>query len=98
MKIRYSPRSTRDLTTIHRYLFERTPSGCASVMAAIYSAIDHVRQASHAAEMTSMPGVRVKTVQHYRFRIFYRVIAADDVIEIVHIRHTSRRPWSEEGS
>ena len=96
MNVRYSPRSTRDLVTIHRYLFQRFPTGSANVMAAISTAIDHLRHAPHAAETTSMPGVRVKTVQRYNFRIFYRVLARDDVIEIVHIRHTSRRPWSEE--
>ncbi|MSP46800.1 MAG: type II toxin-antitoxin system RelE/ParE family toxin [Xanthobacteraceae bacterium] len=96
MKVRYSPRSTRDLATIHRYLFQRTPSGCANVMTALHAAVEHIRQAPHAAEMTSMPGVRVKTVQRYRFRVFYRVLATGDAIEIVHIRHTSRKTRSDE--
>ncbi|MCC6775195.1 MAG: hypothetical protein IT537_00930 [Hyphomicrobiales bacterium] len=28
--------------------------------------------------------------------VFYRVLAEEDVVEIVHVRHTSRRPWSGE--
>ncbi|MGY8632485.1 type II toxin-antitoxin system RelE/ParE family toxin [Bradyrhizobium sp. 14AA] len=34
--------------------------------------------------------IRVAAVVHYPFRIFYRV--SGDIIHIVHIRHTSRRP------
>ena len=95
MKVRYSPRSTRDLATIYQYLFERTPSGCANVMAAIEVAIEHIRYAPQAAERTGFPGIRAKTVQRYNFKIFYRVLEDDGTIEIVHVRHTSRRPWSE---
>jgi toxin ParE1/3/4 len=50
----------------------------------------------HAAEMTSLGDIRAKTVPRYRFRLFYRVVEDDDAIEIVHVRHTSRRPWSGE--
>ena len=94
MKVRYSPRSTRDLATIYQYLFERTPSGCANVMAAIDAAIEHIRHAPHAAERTNFTGIRAKTVQRYDFKIFYRLSKDRETIEIVHVRHTSRRPWS----
>ncbi len=35
--------------------------------------------------------IRVKVVRRYRYKIFYSV--SGDSIEIVHIRHTARRPW-----
>jgi plasmid stabilization system protein ParE len=35
-------------------------------------------------------------VRPYRFKIFYRVVEADNAIEIVHVRHTSRRAWVRE--
>jgi len=35
--------------------------------------------------------VRVVTLAHYPYRIFYRL--APDAVEILHIRHTSRTPW-----
>jgi plasmid stabilization system protein ParE len=41
---------------------------------------------------TDDPDVRVKFVIQYPYKIFYRI--RDDVVEIAHIRHTSRRPWS----
>jgi toxin ParE1/3/4 len=60
----------------------------------MYLAIEFIRRNPLAAEKTTIGNVRAKTVRKYRFKIFYRVLARDDTIEIVHIRHTSRRPWS----
>jgi plasmid stabilization system protein ParE len=63
-------------------------------MTAIYAAVEFIRRHPDAAELTRIPGVRGRIVRRYRFKIFYRVIAALDMIEIVHIRHSSRRPWA----
>jgi toxin ParE1/3/4 len=43
------------------------------------------------SEQTDDPTVRVKVVLGYRYKIFYRI--REYGIEIVHVRHTSRRPW-----
>jgi plasmid stabilization system protein ParE len=34
----------------------------------------------------------VKLVRRYRYRVFHRMVDSDTV-EILHVRHTSRRPW-----
>ena len=94
MKVRYSARAAADLATIHQYLSERSPTGAAKVMAAILAAVEFVRRHPHGAEKTNIPGVQGKVVKKYRFKVFYRV--GDDVIEIVHVRHTSRRAWQGE--
>jgi addiction module RelE/StbE family toxin len=96
MKIRYSPRATSDLELIHEYLAKRNPQGAVKVMTAIFAAIEFIRRFPDAAETTRIPDVRGKLVQRYRFKIFYRVLTSEDLIEIVHVRHTSRRPWGEE--
>jgi toxin ParE1/3/4 len=96
MKVRYSPRATRDLAAIHEYLSGRSPTGAANVMAAIFAAIEFFRRYPRGAEKTNIPGVHGKVVNKYRLRIFYRIIDDEDIIEIVHIRHTSRRPWQGE--
>jgi plasmid stabilization system protein ParE len=93
MTIRYSARATRDLEEIREYLNKRSPQGAISVLTAIYAAIEFIRRFPEAAEATLGVGIRAKIVAQYRFRIFYRVIAVDDAIEIIHIRHTSRRSW-----
>ena len=94
MKIRYSARATRDLAAIHEYLLKRSPTGATNVMAVMYAAIEFIRRYPAAAEMTRIPQVHAKIVRRYRFKIFYRVLAAEDTVEIIHVRHTSRRPWS----
>jgi plasmid stabilization system protein ParE len=96
MKVRYSRRATRDLASIHRYLSQRNPVGAANVLAAIYAAIEFIRRHWHRVPRTNMPGVHGKLVRKYRFKVFYRVIEDGVVIEIVHIRHTSRQQWTGE--
>ena len=98
MRIRYSRRATADLASIHEYLSQNSPSGAADVLAAAYAAIEFIRRNPHAAEMTTIEGVRGKNVQRYRFKVFYRVHERDDLIEVVHIRHTSRAPWLDKGN
>ena len=94
MIIRYSRRATRDLEAIHAYLVQRSPQGALNVLRAIYGSIEFIRRYPQAAGATSIPGIRVMIVRRYRFRIFYRVVEAESVAEIVHVRHTSRRPWA----
>ena len=65
-------------------------------MAAIFAAIEFIRRYPRGAEKTNIPGVHGKVVHKYRFKIFYRVIEDEDVTEIVHVRHTSRRSWQAE--
>jgi plasmid stabilization system protein ParE len=39
-----------------------------------------------------MPGIRVRIIGRYRYKIFY-ALAGDGAVEIIHIRHAARRPW-----
>jgi toxin ParE1/3/4 len=96
MNVRYSPRAAADLASIFDFLNRRSPSGATNVMTAVYAAIEFIRRNPQAAEATSFQGVRSKVVSRYRFKVFYRLAEGGDVIEIVHVRHTSRRPWSGE--
>jgi toxin ParE1/3/4 len=98
MIVRYSPRATRDLEAVYEYLSKRSPKGVVSVLTAIYAAVEFIRRHPEAAEVTSVPGVRAMIVRRYRFKIFYRVVETDSAIEIVHVRHTSRRSWLGEGN
>jgi toxin ParE1/3/4 len=96
MRIRYSPRAANDLADIHQYLSDRSPRGAAYVMAGIYAAVEFVRRNPQAAETTAIRGVRSKVVQKFSFKVFYRVAEGGDVVEIIHVRHTSRKPWTGE--
>jgi plasmid stabilization system protein ParE len=92
MKLVYSRRALTDLTEISTYY---TASASPAVAASIGQRLEDViariiRAPESAPKVSQRSGVRVVTVVRYPFRIFYRV--REDTIDILHIRHTSRRP------
>ena len=91
MRVRYTPRARRDIDQIYAYLCKRSPSGALNVSAAIYAGIQFIAGRPKASERTDDPNVRVKVVRRYQYKIFYKLIGG--TVEILHIRHTSRRPW-----
>lgn len=91
MRVRYTPEAFADRERIFEYLRERSPSGARNVMASIRDAVKLLRDQPYSGYKTDDPDVRVRFVIRYPYKIFYRV--RDDVVEIAHIRHTSRRPW-----
>ena len=94
MRVRYTPGAFADRERIFEYLRERSPSGARSVMASVRDAVMLLREQPYSGYKTDNPDVRVKFVIRYPYKIFYRVRGR--VIEIVHIRHTSRQPRTGE--
>jgi plasmid stabilization system protein ParE len=97
MRVVYSPRASRDLEQIGAYY--RTVAD-ATIATDIAERIEYViirlgRQPLSAPRVVGRPDVRVALVLRYPYKIFYRV--RSDNVEILHIRHTARRPWSEAG-
>ena len=90
MKVRFTRQAFRDRERIFAYIAERSPSGAAKVMNRIRSVIDRLALFPESGYPTNVEGVRLIFVGRYTYRIFYRV--RNDAIEILHIRHTSRRP------
>ncbi len=95
MRVRYTPEAFADREGIFAYLQERSPSGARNVMASIRDAVKLLREQPYSGYKTDDPDVRVKFVIRYPYKIFYRV--RGDIVEIAHIRHTSRRPWANSG-
>lgn len=92
MRVRYRARALADLDDIFRFLDQRSPTGARNVLHAIRRAIDEIAEHPLASPRTSDPDIRVKIIGRYRYKIFYGVVA-DELVEIVHIRHAARRPW-----
>jgi len=92
MKIIYSPRAARDLERIADYYATLADSTIArAVGGRIERVIDRIaRHPESAPRLAQRPDVRVALVIRYPYKIFYRV--RGDGVEILHIRHTSRRP------
>ncbi len=93
MKVEYSKRAVSDIRQIAAYYAR---SGNSAVAERIATRIQEVaaqiaRSPLSGRSVVSRPGVRVVLLVNYRYKIFYRV--AGDTIRIIHIRHTSRRPY-----
>jgi plasmid stabilization system protein ParE len=95
MSVVYSPRAIRDLEHIAAYYRNLADSKLAVAIALrIEKVIDRVaRGPMTAPRVAERPGVHAVLVLRYPYKIFYRL--RGDMVEILHIRHTARRPWTE---
>ena len=94
MRVRYTPEAFADRERIFDYLHERSPSGARRVLASIREAVRLLGEHPYSGHQTDIINVRVKFVTRYPYKIFYRI--RDEIVEILHIRHTPRRPWRED--
>ena len=92
MRLRYRAQALGDLDEMYRYIEQRSPDGARNVLRAIYAGIHLIAERPYASRSTDDPEVHVKVMRRYGYKIFYRIVDGDTV-EIMHIRHTSRRPW-----
>jgi toxin ParE1/3/4 len=95
MKVEYSNRATTDLRKVSA---DSRPYGEA-VTAAVETRIRQIvaQIAEHpegAPRVEERPGVHVIPLIRFPYKVFYRVLP--DRIRILHIRHTSRRPWTRD--
>jgi toxin ParE1/3/4 len=93
MKVVYSPRALRDITAIAAYYRSvADPNIAPAIAARIEQVIRHLTEHPESApRVANRRAVRAALILRYPYKIFYR--ARNDTIEIVHIRHTARRPW-----
>jgi toxin ParE1/3/4 len=92
MRVEYSLRAVADLYKIaedSRFYGESAAEG---LERRLQEVIEHLAQHPLAAsKVENRPGVRVLPLIRYPYKVFYR--AFRDRVLILHIRHTSRRPW-----
>ena len=94
MRVRYTLRARSDIDRIYGYLDERSSSGARNVLLAIFAGVQFIAERPQGAERTDDPNVRVKVVRRYRYKIFYKVVG--ETVEILHVRHASRKTWRGE--
>jgi toxin ParE1/3/4 len=91
MIVRFAEHAENDLAQIIDYLIASSPGGARRVAATLEQTIRDIADHPFSARKTGRPKLFVKIVPRYPYKIFYRV--QHGAIEIVHIRHASRRPW-----
>jgi plasmid stabilization system protein ParE len=94
MKLVYSRRALADLAEIAAYYTaSASPAIAHSIGRRLEDVVDRILRVPKAApKLSQRSHIRVVAVIRYPFRIFYRV--RKDTIDILHVRHTSRRPLS----
>ncbi len=91
MRVRYTLRARADLDEIYAYLRERAPPSAETMKSVIERRIAWLADFPLMAPTTDEPGIHELTLVGYPYKIYYEV--QRDEVWIVHIRHTSRRPW-----
>ena len=91
MRIRDADCALADLDAIHEYQAVHWPAAREAFEARLTVIEKRVLQFPHGApEVAERPGVRVVAFIDFPYRLFYRV--NEETVEILAIRHTSRRP------
>jgi toxin ParE1/3/4 len=88
----YSRQALNDLAAIAAYYSAHaSPTIAAVIGQRLYDVIDRISHAPESGPRVSQRSdVRVASAVRYPYRIFYRV--REVKVDILHIRHTSRRP------
>ena len=92
MKLRLTRRARSDIEQIVEYLHARSPSGARNVLASVIRTLDAIGAMPEASQRTDRPNVRVRIVTRYGYKIFFSI--SGDSIDILHVRHSRRMPWS----
>ena len=95
MIVEFSKQAAADLRKIAADIRAFGNSIAAAVGLRIRETITLIAQFPQAGmRIADKPGIRVIPLTRYPDKIFYRVL--EDRIRILHIRHSSRRPWTKE--
>lgn len=95
MRVRYTPRSRRDLEAIYAFIDQQSPAAARSVKRAIQHAVEILAEFPHIGTVIDRaPEFRGVNAGRYPYRVYYRI--RGDEVWIVHVRDTRRQPWDEE--
>jgi toxin ParE1/3/4 len=94
MKVRYTLRARADLDEIYAYLRERAPASAEAMKWVIERRVSWLTDFPLMAPATDEPGIHELTLVRHPYKIYYEVQGNE--VWIVHIRHTSRRPWQSD--
>ena len=90
MKLRFTPRATRDLLDIADYIHERSPNASLRVRAAILDSLQDLVLFPEAGRPQTIEGVRKFVTRKYSYLIYYVLDQSVDEITILTIQHSAR--------
>jgi toxin ParE1/3/4 len=90
VRLVYAPRALRDIDEILAYIQSRSRQGAGNVSRAIERAMELCALNPYNGAPTNESNLYRYPLARYRFRVFYRVDAARDVVEIARVIHGAR--------
>jgi plasmid stabilization system protein ParE len=90
MKLRLTPRATRNLADIADYLGERSPGAALRVRSAIYESLRNLVLFPRSGHKQKVEGVRKVVTRRYSYLVYYTVDDAADEIIVIAIHHSAR--------
>jgi toxin ParE1/3/4 len=90
VRVRYLPRAFAELEAIHSYLAKRNPQAALRVVAAIKNSITTLGDLPEMGLPVDELNTKVLASSHHTYHIYYSIVG--DEVQILHIRHSARRP------
>ena len=91
MKLRFTPRATRDLAEIAEYLHTRNPSAVLAVRDAILRSLENLAIFPEIGRPQNVDGVRKLVTPRYGFLVYYMIDDRAEEIVILTLQHPARR-------
>jgi toxin ParE1/3/4 len=93
VKLRFRSAAQSDIARIFDYLDGQSPQARQKLEANLRLALDLLVEFLLTGHATTRPGVRRLLVTSHPYAVFYRV--SGDVIVVISVRHTARRPLAK---
>jgi len=95
MKVEYAKRALSDVESIAKYYASTDdPNVGERIAARLREVVARLARLPESGRpVAERPGVRVAPLLRYPYNIYYSHAVGADSIRILHIRHSSRRPW-----
>jgi toxin ParE1/3/4 len=90
MKLRYTPRATKDIADIAGYIRERNPAAAPRVRAAILDSLQILTMFPRSGRMQTLAGVRKLVTRKYPYLVSYTIDEAADEIVVITVQHPAR--------
>ena len=90
MKLRFTPRATRDLVKIAEYLRTRNPAAALAVRAAILRSLQNLTLFRAIGRRQNVEGVRKLVTPKYRYLVYYTIEEGGEEIVILTVQHPAR--------
>jgi plasmid stabilization system protein ParE len=90
VKLRFTPRATRELAEIAEYLRTRNPSAALAVRDAILRSLQNLTLFPAIGRPQDVQGVRKLVTPKYRYLVYYMIDEVAEEIAILTIQHPAR--------